>query len=102
MPFDGSTYTKPDVFSTVALRDWLRTQDPKRVYCYTDVGHCLIAQYLTAAGIAFQSVGGYGEWSDASGATHQSGDDLHQIAIGRPRTFGAALSRAEDRVASEA
>lgn len=105
MPLDGrnwsQTETKPDVFSLEGLIAWLELQPAERGYEYTDCdGGCLIGQYAQAIG-------------------HPSWLEIHKyplpkphnwlipapytfgnLACDRPRTFGAALSRARALLAS--
>ena len=102
--FDPKTYvetpkiTKPaDPFTLEALIAWLRTKDSKETYCYVDGGHCLIAQYLEHRGIPFEYVGAHGYYYDQNYDSHET--PFHQIAVTKPRTFGAALQRAIDEQA---
>lgn len=105
MPFDGRTFkeTKPDVFSLEGLIAWLETQDAEVAYCYHDSGRCLHGRYLTAIGISFSGVGG-DYWRSHDGAKHPlpggDGTNYLHVASRLPYTFGAALERARDLLAS--
>lgn len=85
-----------DPFSLEALIAWLRTKEAETVYCYTDNGECLIAQYFSErcdmpnalVGATFY----YVEEGAPSARDMPAGFD--DIAEPVPNTFGAALSRA--------
>lgn len=87
-------------YSLEHLAAWLETMPPKESYCYSNTGHCLIAQYFMHAGIAFQNIGGT-MWYDANTIRHDLPDDLIEISRHHPRTFGGALSRAHNALAGE-
>ena len=102
--FDPKTYVetpkiiKPaDPFTLEALIAWLETKEPEEMYCYTSNGHCLIAQYLEHHNIPFEGVVGDGYYYDKNLNRHKT--PFHQIAVTKPRTFGAALQRAIDEQA---
>lgn len=62
---------------------WLGEQPPTKSYCYTDIGHCALAQYFDAIG---QS-----RWI---GPDFERSLGVHDILIEGPHTFGAAYRRA--------
>lgn len=83
-----------DPMTLPSLIAWLEQQPADKGYCYTAIGHCLLAQYLTAKGYANVSV--------APGIFHHGPDrargnypwSFDDIASAFPHTFGAALKRA--------
>lgn len=79
-------------FELASLVAWLRTM-PNAKYDYW-CDKCLIGQYLTAAQIKFTGICSRG-WNDNSGFHDFPSQDWNNLAIGYPRTFGAALQRAE-------
>lgn len=92
------TETKADPLTTKALIAWLEQQPADKEYCYTEPGSCLLAQYL-------HHVFGFEVLIDRHSFDLFDGDnhvvrsaapptDWADIAIARPRTFGAALERA--------
>lgn len=105
MPFDGKDYqTKVDT-SLAGLIAWLEKQPADTVYCYTDNGHCLMAQWVS------HLVGGRPVWGSARKGYDVAGTDPEYrrfhfadietpIALPHPRTFGAALDRARKLAAS--
>lgn len=94
MPFDGNPakFVKPEVFSLPGLIAWLETQDPQQRYEYENCeGRCLIGQYLAARGVP---------WGWRSYDAFVDADARMRIANRRPMTFGAALSRARQLLAT--
>lgn len=87
--------TKADPFSLDALIAWLRTKDAEGIYCYQSHGDCLIAQYLKEqCSISGVSVGG-DYWRDPiSRKEVPFPKGWGDVALGAPRTFSAALTRA--------
>lgn len=101
MPRDLSfVETHPDVFSLDGLIAWLETQPPQKEYCYGDTGGCLLARYLRANGFKRVSIGGW-TWAyttaDGCRVDESIPDKFDKIARSKPRTYGAALSRALSR-----
>lgn len=89
MPFD-SMPTKHDTFSLEGLIAWLETQDPATEYDFTDcAGGCLIGQYLLATTGKMWREHGL-SWSDINNRV----PFFQNVAIDRPYTHGAALTRA--------
>lgn len=88
---------KTDPFSLEALVAWLRTKDGDTAYCYMDNGECLLGQYFTAKGFRDPNVGSdsfnYGQRPGREEINLPCG--WNQIALAYPRTFAAALARAE-------
>ena len=108
MGFDGATYTdtptkQADVFSLEGLRNWLRMQPPLGRYCYTDIGGCLLYQYLRAQEVPVREVGGW-IYSDIEGKRHKfpgpagPSNLLNQVSLNTPHTYGAALARCEAEI----
>lgn len=114
MPLDSTDWdgqpsdheTKPDVFSLAGLIAWLKTQDPATEYCFIDgtgeIGGCLWHRYFMARGFKNVYVFSGGVCADDTNWTfpgnsspYASGTVVNQIGSGHPRTFGAALKRAE-------
>ena len=94
MPFDGRVAdheTLDEVFSLAGLIRWLETQDPETQYDFNDCqGECLAGRYLWAT-IGWQAyVVGQKTFGDVFGSM----DNYGAIALTRPWTYGAALSRA--------
>jgi hypothetical protein len=87
-----------DPFSLPALIAWMKTKPADEVYCYEDNGDCLIGQYLQYIGIKEVRIGG-SYWRDnalyPTDVRHPLPDGWNNIAVTQPRTFGAALQRAE-------
>src|ERR1700686_3718497 len=77
------------------LIEWLRTKPANKSYTYVSQWTFLLAKYIRAEGYWFPSVGPYYY------STHLFCQDgglppyFNSIAVGRPRTFGGALQRAE-------
>jgi hypothetical protein len=86
---------KWDAFNLRRLIAWLEKQPPQKRYGYTNTSRCLLAQYFTAIGVKFEAVGTDCVWLKAG---EYFAIDLpphfNEIAMGRGRTFGAALMRA--------
>jgi len=92
--------TKADPFSLESLIAWLEKQPADGVYCYADTGHCLISQHFKAAGFGPRIAVGVGSFCTAPLRSERWSRDnnypsaFDDIAVARPRTFGAALTRA--------
>lgn len=100
--------TKPDVFSLEGLIAWMEKQPPHEGYRYSCHGHCLLAQYFTAAGLQnvhmFSDAFWHGESfcptymgqneAVAQGLATYLPDHFSEIALCGELTFGAALDRA--------
>lgn len=101
MPLDQTnwkpeTETKPDAFSLEGLIAWLETQPPETKYDYCDSGACLLHQYFTANGVPVFCVSATNWYTDGADhyRLHILPKKFNDVSVGRPRTFGAALSRA--------
>src|SRR5262245_32661999 len=88
--------------SLPGLIAWLETQDPNASYDYgCKTGECMVHQYLRAAGHPWKT--NPNNYWVAQGAIDRNGRvDPNQIAVGLPRTFGAALTRARKVLAERA
>lgn len=80
--------TKIDPLTIEAVIAWLERQPADQVYCYMDRGRCLAAQYNASIGRHYDGC-----------ALSLTGDTtfderLERIAVMKPYTFGAALTRA--------
>lgn len=88
--------TKADPFTLISLIAWLEKQPSDETYCYTSIGHCLIAQYLNAHGIRTDNVNPSYYFDERNGS-HPLPAAFNEIANGCSTggdTFGAALTRA--------
>jgi len=65
---------------------WLEVQNPEVVYNWGDVHNCAVAQYFKSTG------------ANDSETWHTKGIILDPIAHKEPRTFGALLHRAKERM----
>ena len=90
MPYDGTNFeVKPDL-SLDGLIEWLEGQEPETVYDYLDTDRdgpgCLLMRWHRACG----------RHPHAESFPLYEGifNDLHAVAMGKPHTYGAALSRA--------
>lgn len=82
---------KADPFSLESLIAWLEKQPTAKEYDFCDCnGRCLLDQYAAAMGLKNES-GLYVRLDAAF-----DGAAGFYIAVGFPRTFGAALDRARD------
>lgn len=85
-----TTKSAPSLLGLIA---WLETKDPATKYQWSACdGTCLIDQYLTSIGAAI----GDGDPGDPAYDNYfaAQGGGPTLIALGAPRTFGAALERA--------
>ena len=106
MPLDGDprkheipAETKPEVFSLIAIRDWLKTMPPEESYDAETPSICLMGQYAVAQG------GSYGPDVYRVGqktflAHGLESCSLGEVAFLRPWTFGAALERCNRAIAA--
>ena len=83
-----------DPISVEGLADWLRKQDPDTKYMFLSCSDCLIARYLKSLGLPVSSVGSP-MWHDTNGMSHDFPPGMDGVAVAAPRTYGAALKRAE-------
>lgn len=97
MLFNTKWERPADVFSLESLIAWLEKQPARTVYCYMDNDGCLLSQYFRAAGFDKVHVGGETVFLDGYDHGNESlPDSFADLAVGRPRTFGAALNRARE------
>lgn len=89
---------KADPLTLPALVAWLAKHPADKIYCYSDGGHCLAAQYNKAIGRAYcmSIIGLVGD----PDSTWIFDDYLERIAVGEAAdqsdwTFGGALERAK-------
>ncbi len=86
--------TKPDIYALPTLIAWLEKQPAQKSYCYGDTGGCLLHQYLSANGCRSVLMGG--TYFIHEGGQGKLPYGFNDTAVGRPRTFGAALARARE------
>lgn len=91
-----------DFITLPHLIRWLKTKNPDDKYLFLDCGNCLIHQFLVASGIAISPTHGVSGfcWHGVDGVEHLFPQYFAGIAQGVQRTFGAALVRAEEALAS--
>lgn len=89
MLYDAQRWDRPQQIihpSLLGLISWLKTQDPATTYewsVYCD--RCLLGLYMTAQGYTpMQCATSYVRLANETGS----------LAMGKPRTYGAALARA--------
>lgn len=88
------------LMSPSSLIDWLKTKDPTEKYEYLDNHICLHAQYFQHKGIELSVLGA--SFYIIQGMKRQYfTDQWKETAQGHPRTFGAALARAQAYVQEE-
>ena len=99
MLYDPKWEVKADPLSDIALIGWLERQSPKKEYCYTATGKCLLARYFSFA-FGKRALLASSKFDLIENSRFVGGGPLPQnwddIARGYPRTFGAALERARD------
>jgi hypothetical protein len=103
-PFDDAGFTTTttpaitDPFSLTSLVSWLELQPPAQTYCYTDIGHCLLSQYMLGMGFKGVNCGAFANvrWEEPDGKIvfKDLGEQFWQVAVNHPRDFGSALIRA--------
>lgn len=101
MPFDGNAakFVKPAVFSLPGLIAWLETQPADKTYCYLDTGACLLHQFAEALALPITTM--HSDcWLDLKRKPHEYPVTLNLIAARGPHTFGAALDRARQLLAT--
>ena len=92
--------TKADPFELSTLIAWLEKQPTEKTYCFMDNGGCLLAQYFTEQGFKEVSMGGTHIVHGPNRGDYQDlPPHMSSIAVGNPRTFGAALKRARSALA---
>jgi hypothetical protein len=97
--FEKQQETKPEVFSLEGLRDWLKTEPPTKVYCYSNLGDCLIHRYLCAFGLDGSSE--YSHFMDTQIRLEIAGDFSHCWQNrAADYTYGAALDRCNKAIAA--
>lgn len=97
--WEKQTEQKADPFTLVALISWIEGQPREKVYCFTDNGECLLAQYFSFCGYKKINMGP----TDFHHGDRIPGKERPTVILPRkfndiagelPRTFGAALERA--------
>lgn len=84
-----------------SLIAWLEQQPASGEYCYDDNGDCLLHKYFSAAGMNPIWIGGHTfELASSPGVFQNIPDDMQDIAVIFPHTFGAALDRAREALAA--
>lgn len=96
-------WTRP-TYDLAGLIAWLGTRNPTEEYNYVDNTSCMGAQFCAAAGREYDTRAaplkemydnrGSGPISLRPGRTFEV--VMEQVAVGTPRTFGAALERARE------
>lgn len=91
---------KADPFSLQSLIAWLETMPAAAEYCYADNGECLLGLYFSEGGFERALVGSstLTHGRDCQHTRHLP-RNFDAIAVGHPRTFGAALARARKALA---
>lgn len=85
--------TKAGPLTLNALIAWLEKQPGDETYCYTSIGDCLLAKYFKHHGFSDVLVAPF--WfCDGASDKMPYPKSFNEVAIGSPRTFAAALSRA--------
>lgn len=85
------TVVTPEAFTLESLIAWLETMPAEQVYVSDDVRNCMICQYGAAHGAGNT----YHTLSDRfDSAGHH--EVKTTVALSRPHTFGAALTRARE------
>jgi hypothetical protein len=93
---EGEAPVKEPKFMTLeSLVAWLETKNPAKTYCYTESGHCLIAQYMQAHGYSQASCGPWAYCLGPGMPRERMPNGFNEIAIDDGRTFGEALERAK-------
>ena len=89
-----------DPFSLTSLVAWLERQDPAEAYCYSSTGECLLARYFRERGFhrVIMAADFFYHWprEDALYEVTALPPRFNDVAKGKVRTFGAALSRARE------
>jgi hypothetical protein len=100
MLFDPKwTETKADPLTLESLIAWLEKQPEGKFYDYMGCdGTCLLGQYFRSLGFENIWVGGTVICADNYPEVILP-ESISELAVGRPRTFGAALDRARAALA---
>jgi hypothetical protein len=100
MLYDPKWEAKKDPFSLAGLIAWLERQDPDSAYCYSSTGECLLARYFRERGFnrVIMAAEFFYHWprADAVYEVTRLPRHFNDVAKGKVRTFGAALSRARE------
>jgi hypothetical protein len=100
MLYDPKWETNKDPFSLAGLIAWLERQDPDGAYCYSATGECLLARYFRERGFnrVIMAAEFFYHWPRANARYEMTRLPRHfnDVAKGKVRTFGAALSRARE------
>jgi hypothetical protein len=98
MLYDPKWQERHDPFSLASLIAWLERQEPLEDYCYSSTGECLLARYFAECGFnkVIMAAWFFYHFPRPGGAyeTTPLPPHFNDIAKGKVRTFGAALSRA--------
>jgi hypothetical protein len=85
---------RPIRTALLGLIVWLENQPADKIYCYEDSGRCLAAQYRAAIGEKYIPPGADLSILRLPKSEWPFTDILEDVAVKKPRTFGAALKRA--------
>ena len=100
MLYDPRWQEWSDPFSLASLIAWLERQDPHSAYCYSSTGECLLARYFRERGFnrVIMAAEFFYHWprSNALYEVARLPRHFNDVAKGKVRTFGAALSRARE------
>jgi hypothetical protein len=100
MLYDPKWEHLSDPFSLTSLVAWLERQDPREGYCYSSTGECLLARYFRERGFnrVIMAADFFYHWPrhDALYEVTALPPRFNDVAKGKVRTFGAALSRARE------
>ena len=87
-----------DPCSLAGLIAWLERQDQDGTYCYSSTGECLLARYFRERGFnrVIMAAEFFYHWPRSNSLYEVTRLPRHfnDVAKGKVRTFGAALSRA--------
>lgn len=93
VPVTVPALTDAEIWSLPRFVAWLGKQPAAKTYCYEHSGACLNHQWLGACGLPVYVVGG-SVWFENGGLGHDLPSLFNKLALAKPHTFGAALSRA--------
>lgn len=87
--------TEAPVFtpSVADLAAWLKTQLALTSYCYVDNCGCLLYKYFVEREAPIGVMTSLGIWYDLEGRKRRYPQELDNISVDHPRTYGAALER---------
>jgi hypothetical protein len=98
MLYDPQWGQRNDPFSLASLIAWLERQDPLEQYCYSSTGECLLARYFSERGFTKVIMAArhfyHFPHSDSLYETTPLPPHFNDIAKGKVRSYGAALTRA--------